>query len=71
MKIQIKVVPNSKKETVSEEKGILKIRTNAPAKEGKANKAVISLLSNYLKVPKSRISIARGKTSENKIIEIQ
>jgi uncharacterized protein (TIGR00251 family) len=41
-----------------------------PAKEGKANQAVIRLLSEYFGVPKSNISIIKGESSKNKIIQI-
>ena len=40
------------------------------AKEGRANQAVVKLLSEYFHIPKSRITILKGHTSRNKIIEI-
>ncbi|MBU0894961.1 MAG: DUF167 domain-containing protein, partial [Candidatus Omnitrophica bacterium] len=42
----------------------------APAKEGKANEALIIALKHYFNVPKSRISIASGLGSKNKIVDI-
>lgn len=71
MKISVKVKPNSKKEEVkklTDNDFILSVKE--PAKEGKANQAVIRLLSEYFGVPKSNISIIKGESSKNKIIQI-
>jgi len=71
MKISVKVKPNSKKEEVkklTDNEFILSVKE--PAKEGKANQAVIKLLSEYFGVPKSNISIIKGECSKNKIIQI-
>lgn len=71
MKIFLKVKPNSKEdkvEKISENKFIVQVK--APPKEGKANEAVIKLLSGYLDVPRSRISIIQGQHSRNKIASI-
>jgi hypothetical protein len=43
----------------------------APPHEGRANAAVIELLSDHFNVPKSRISIIRGFKGKNKLIEIK
>lgn len=37
----VRVMPNSGKCSVEEQDGVLKVRVNAPAVEGKANDAVI------------------------------
>jgi len=71
VKINIKVKPNSKQEKVekiSDSEVILWVR--APAKEGRANAAAIKLLSVYLDLPKSRINIAQGNNSKNKVVEL-
>lgn len=71
MKISVRVKPNSKEkkiEKVSESSFNLWIK--APAKEGKANVAVIDDLSEYFDIAKSRISIIKGQKNKNKIIEI-
>ena len=71
MKIFAKVKPNSKEakvEKFSEDRFVLRVR--APAKEGKANEAVIELLSGYFNIPKSRILITRGHKIKDKVIEI-
>lgn len=42
----------------------------APAKEGKANRAVINILSGHIQVAKSRCSIIHGHKHKNKIINV-
>lgn len=71
MNISVKVKPNSKAEKVekiSDAEFLLSVKS-AP-KENKANKAAVELLSEYLDIPKSRITIIRGHRSSNKIISI-
>jgi len=71
VKILIKVKPNSKKKEVNQiSPNEFCVRVSAPAKEGKANQAVVELLSDYFNVPKSRITITKGFKNKNKIIEI-
>ncbi len=50
---------------------ILKCSVTAVPENGKANEALIVLLSKKLKTPKSAIFLIRGATDRNKIIEIQ
>jgi len=42
----------------------------APAREGKANRALIKLLADYFSLPKSAVKIIRGETSRRKLVEI-
>ncbi|EQB63216.1 MAG: hypothetical protein RBG1_1C00001G0795 [candidate division Zixibacteria bacterium RBG-1] len=70
MKISVKVKPNSKIEKVEKAEGFWLIYVKEPPQEDRANLAVINLLSEYFKVPKSRISILKGKKSRQKIVEI-
>lgn len=48
----------------------IRIYTTAVPVGGKANQEVIKLLSEALRVPKSRIRILRGETSNKKLIEV-
>ncbi len=67
---RIRVQPGaSKNEIVHTEDGI-KVRLQAPAVEGKANKACVRFLSKALKIPKSRIEITRGQRARDKEITI-
>jgi len=71
VRISVRVKPNSKKpgiEKLTDKEYIVKV--SAPATEGRANEAVIEALSDYLSVPKTRISIFRGASGKNKIVDI-
>lgn len=70
MIINIKVIPNASKNRIAEVEGQLKAYVTAPPADGKANKALVELLSEHFNTPKSRIRIARGKTSRHKTVEI-
>ena len=71
MKIQVTVKPNSKRERVEQiNEGEYLVAVNAPAQEGKANKAVIAILSKHFKTRKSAIQISRGLKGRKKIIVI-
>jgi len=48
--------------------GVLRLRVAAPPVAGKANLELISFLSDVLGIPKSRISLAVGQTSRNKVL---
>jgi uncharacterized protein (TIGR00251 family) len=69
--ITVKVVPRSSSEGVSiEEDGVWKVRVHAPAVEGKANDALIKLLSGFLGVSKGSIEIVAGGRSRIKTIRL-
>ena len=71
MKISIKVKPNSKQnlvETIGEKNYVVRVKEKAI--EGKANEAVIRLLSEYFDIPKAGIRVVSGTRSRNKIIEV-
>ncbi|MCX6714268.1 MAG: DUF167 domain-containing protein [Candidatus Uhrbacteria bacterium] len=71
MIITVHVKPRSRQnkiEWIDEE--TVKISVTAIAEKGKANDAVIEVLSNDLDIAKSRIEIVRGKTTRIKQVEI-
>jgi len=64
------VQPRSKKNgVVGFSKGALKVKVTAPPVEGAANKALIELLSQALRIRKSNIEILKMKTSRRKLIQ--
>lgn len=50
--------------------GVLLVRVTAPAHEGRANRALCRLLAERLRVAPSRIVVARGPRSREKLIEV-
>ena len=69
--INIKVIPNAKRNNVLKGNDRFKVYVTAPPVNGKANKAVIKVLAEYLKVKKRNIKIIKGKKSKEKIVEIK
>jgi uncharacterized protein (TIGR00251 family) len=69
-KINIKIIPNARKDKVKEEEGRLKVHVKAPAVDGKANKSLIELLSAYFNVKKTDIAIIKGELAREKVITI-
>ena len=68
--IEVKVVPNSSKNSISVEEDFLKIKLTAVPVDNKANKALIDYLSKLLKIPKNSIILLRGATSKHKRFEL-
>lgn len=72
MILTVEVKPNAKESKVLgwKDRGTVVISISAPAKDGKANAALIALLSEKLGVAKSLIEIRRGHTGRVKHIEL-
>jgi uncharacterized protein (TIGR00251 family) len=71
VKLRIRVVPNARKsEFAGEREGELVLRLNAPAVEGKANKAAVDFLARHFGVARSRVVLVSGEKSRHKIFEI-
>ena len=69
--INARIIPkSSKNEIVNGEDGVVKIKVTSPPVDGKANKAVIDLLSKKLNVPKKNVRIVSGEKSRNKRIRV-
>ncbi|MBR9679474.1 MAG: DUF167 domain-containing protein [Candidatus Altiarchaeota archaeon] len=69
MKLRIKVKPGALQNKI-EEGNVWTVWVKEKAKDGKANQAVIKLLSKHLSVPSSAVSIIAGTSSRNKLIKI-
>lgn len=71
MKITVKVVPRSgRQQIVIVASGELKCHLQSPPEDGKANKELIELLAEKLRIPKRSVAVVQGFTSRTKIIEI-
>ncbi|MCL5267788.1 MAG: DUF167 domain-containing protein [Bacteroidetes bacterium] len=71
MFIKIKVHPNSKKDVVVRKgSDSFEVFVRAKPTEGKANEATLDSLSEFLKVPRSRLRLIRGATARNKLVEL-
>ncbi len=67
----IRVTPHAKQNKVVENDGALRVYTTVAPENGRANGAVIELLSDYLDVPKSRIKILKGLAGRDKVVSIE
>ena len=68
MRISVTVRPDSREEKVEEqEDGSYLVKVKAPAERGRANAAVVKLLSKYFN---SEVRIVSGFTSRHKTIEV-
>ncbi len=76
MILRVKVTPNASRNGIlgwedNPTSGrCLRVRLQAPPVDGKANKALILFLAAELGVPKSRITLKKGKSSRLKTLEI-
>ena len=69
--LDVRVIPNSKKNEVREEGSRFVVHVTAPAVGGKANRALIEVLAEHFKTKKRDIRIIRGEKSREKIVEVR
>jgi len=70
-RLKVRVIPNAKKnEFAGHREGELILRLNAPAIEGRANKAAVEFVSRFLGVSRSAVVLVQGERSRHKIFEI-
>lgn len=71
MRLAVKVAPKAARNALNGWMGdTLKISVTTAPEKGKANQAVIELLAEALRLPKSALAVVRGETSQQKLIEI-
>lgn len=70
MLLNVKVIPNARRNEIKREGNCWKIHLRAPAEKGKANKLLIKLFSQEFKVKKNQIKIVQGGKSRCKIVQI-
>lgn len=74
--ITVRLTPKASKNAVlgwvtdEHDKPVLKVSVTAVPEKGKANEALIKLLSKEWHIPKSAITILRGETDRIKLLEI-
>ena len=70
MIVNIRVMPRARRNQITvDTDGTVRVHTTAAPADGAANEAVIKMLAEHFKVPKTSINIIRGSTSRNKVIE--
>ena len=67
----IRVTPHARQNKVVESDGVLRVYTTVAPENGRANTAVIELLSDYFDVPKTRIKVLKGLTGRDKVVTVE
>lgn len=71
MIVNVRVIPRARVQKIVADGDTLRVYTNAAPTDGAANAAVIKMLAKHFDVPKSCISIIRGETSHDKVIQVE
>ena len=72
MIVSVRAVPGARKLAIEKlGEASYKVRLDAPATEGNANRRLVEAMADYLGVPKSSISIVRGLKGRTKLLEIR
>jgi len=72
VRFRVKVQARARREELAGiQGGVLRLRVTAPPVEGRANQAVVELLAECLRIPKSSIKIAAGGRSPVKLVEVE
>ena len=70
--LSVRVTPSAGRDALLGWQGdVLRLSVAAPAQRGKANEALLRLLSAALGLPPQRLRIVRGHTSRQKVVSIQ
>jgi len=71
VKLRVRVIPNARRTEFSgSREGEAVLRLNAPAIEGKANKAAIEFLARHFGISRSRVTLVAGEKARHKVFEI-
>ena len=68
--IRVHVTPNAKEARVVKVGDTFEVRVDERAINGRANKRLLEILSKHFVIPKSRIFIAKGMRSRDKIVQV-
>jgi uncharacterized protein len=71
VRIAVHVQPRSARDrTVGVRAGALKVQVTAPPVAGAANQAVVDLLATWMRVPRRAVTVIRGQSSRDKLLEV-
>lgn len=69
-RLAVRVTPGARSEAIEIADGKLQVKVRTKPEDGKANAAVLELLSDALGVARSRLHLLRGATSREKLVQI-
>ena len=67
--MELRVQPRARRTALEIAAGALKASVTAPPEDGKANDAVIALLSQEWRLPKSAFAVIKGAATRDKTLE--
>ncbi|MDE1149208.1 MAG: DUF167 domain-containing protein [Azospirillaceae bacterium] len=76
VRVYLRVTPRASRNAVlgpmdgPEGRQLLKVAVTTVPEDGKANEAVLKLLSKAWRVPKSSLTIVAGQTDRNKVVQV-
>ncbi|MBV8392211.1 MAG: DUF167 domain-containing protein [Alphaproteobacteria bacterium] len=68
--IELTVQPRARRNALVLSDAGLKVQVTAPAEDGKANRAVIDLLAEAWRFPKSTFAVIKGATARRKTLAV-
>ena len=69
--ISVRVQPGAKHDEIKGlVEGVLRVRVSSPARDGKANQALVKLLSDALGVSKNHVRVTKGHKSREKTVTV-
>ncbi len=68
--VDLRVQPRARRTVLEQSDGTLKAAVTAPPENGKANDAVIALLADAWRLPKSSFGIVKGAATRTKTVSI-
>jgi uncharacterized protein (TIGR00251 family) len=68
--VELRVQPRGRRAALEAAGGTLKAQVTAPPEDGKANQAVIALLAETWRLPKSSFDVIKGQTARAKTIRV-
>jgi uncharacterized protein len=70
-RLSVRVQPRARREEFAGERdGALLVRVTAPPVDGRANGAVCRLIARRLRVAPGRVSVVRGGSARDKLVEV-
>ena len=71
-RLRLRVAPGSRRPGIAGRYGTgWKVRVAEPPEDGRANEAVLALLSRTLELPRSAVSVVSGHAARDKIVALE
>ncbi|MDS9466142.1 DUF167 domain-containing protein [Paracoccus sp. MBLB3053] len=68
--IAVRVTPRASRNAISVDDGVIRVWVTTVPEDGKANAAVVKLLSKAMGIAKSRLELVRGATARDKVFRV-